>query len=91
MMRAARNTETLVNFYQTTRRNNPEDSHLHTEIFFLSNSRINTTFAVPMSVYPQETETSHSPTFILFICSSFNDAVGISHCIALNDTMINEE
>jgi hypothetical protein len=25
---AARTTETLVNFYQTTRRYNPEDSHL---------------------------------------------------------------
>jgi hypothetical protein len=23
-------SETSVNFYQTTRRNNPEDSHLHT-------------------------------------------------------------
>jgi hypothetical protein len=28
-MEAARATETSVNFYQTTRRNNPEDSHLH--------------------------------------------------------------
>jgi hypothetical protein len=27
---AARTSETLVNFYQTTRRCNPEDSHLHT-------------------------------------------------------------
>jgi hypothetical protein len=30
MMEAARTSETLVNFYQTTRRNNPEDSHLVT-------------------------------------------------------------
>jgi hypothetical protein len=30
MMKAAGTSETLVNFYQTTRRNNPEDSHLHT-------------------------------------------------------------
>jgi hypothetical protein len=30
MMDAASTTETSVNFYQTTRRNNPEDSHLHT-------------------------------------------------------------
>jgi hypothetical protein len=29
-MEAARTSETLVNFYQTTRRCNPEDSHLHT-------------------------------------------------------------
>jgi hypothetical protein len=29
-MEAARTPETLVNFYQTTRRYNPEDSHLRT-------------------------------------------------------------
>jgi hypothetical protein len=29
-MEAASTSETSVNFYQTTRRNNPEDSHLHT-------------------------------------------------------------
>jgi hypothetical protein len=28
MMEAARTSETLVNFYHTTRRYNPEDSHL---------------------------------------------------------------
>jgi hypothetical protein len=31
MMKAARSSETLVNFYQTTRRYNPEDSHLRTQ------------------------------------------------------------
>jgi hypothetical protein len=30
MMEAASTSETSVNFYQTTRRNTPEDSHLHT-------------------------------------------------------------
>jgi hypothetical protein len=30
MMAAARSSETLVNFYQTTWRYNPEDSHLRT-------------------------------------------------------------
>jgi hypothetical protein len=30
MMEAARTSETSLNFYQTTRRYNPEDSHLHT-------------------------------------------------------------
>jgi hypothetical protein len=29
MMEAASTSETSVNFYQTTRRNNSEDSHLH--------------------------------------------------------------
>jgi hypothetical protein len=30
MIEAAKAFETLVNFYQTTQRYNPEDSHLHT-------------------------------------------------------------
>jgi hypothetical protein len=30
MMEASSTSETSVNFHQTTRRNNPEDSHLHT-------------------------------------------------------------
>jgi hypothetical protein len=30
MMEAASTPETSVNFYQTTQRNNPEDSHFHT-------------------------------------------------------------
>jgi hypothetical protein len=34
MMEAARTSETLVNFYQTTRRCNPEDSHLPTVLLF---------------------------------------------------------
>jgi hypothetical protein len=29
MMKAASTSETSVNFYQTLRRNNPEDSNLH--------------------------------------------------------------
>jgi hypothetical protein len=33
MMEAARTSEALVNFYQTTRRYNPEDSHLITALF----------------------------------------------------------
>jgi hypothetical protein len=32
MMEAARTSETLVNIYQTTRRYNPEDSHLRTHL-----------------------------------------------------------
>jgi hypothetical protein len=32
MMEAASTSEMSVNFYQTTRRYNPEDSHLHQKI-----------------------------------------------------------
>jgi hypothetical protein len=35
MMEAARTSKTLVNFYQTTRRYNPEDSHLSENCFSL--------------------------------------------------------
>jgi hypothetical protein len=38
MMEAARTSETLVNFYQTTRRYNPEDSHLLVIIRFKVNA-----------------------------------------------------
>jgi hypothetical protein len=34
MMQAASRSETSSDFYQTTRRNNPEDSHLHTILWF---------------------------------------------------------
>jgi hypothetical protein len=37
-MEAARTSETLVNFYQTTRRYNPEDGHLQTIIQPLTNT-----------------------------------------------------
>jgi hypothetical protein len=40
MMEAASTSETSVNFYQTTRRNNPKDSHLHT----LRREKLNTHF-----------------------------------------------
>jgi hypothetical protein len=37
MMEAARTSETLVNFYQTARRYNPEDSHLGLSLFRMEN------------------------------------------------------
>jgi hypothetical protein len=33
MMETADTSETSVNFYQTTRRNSPDDSHLQTRLF----------------------------------------------------------
>jgi hypothetical protein len=36
MMEGARTSETLVNFYQTTRRYNPQDSHLHETVSCIS-------------------------------------------------------
>jgi hypothetical protein len=36
MMEAARTSETLVEFCHTSRRYNPEDSHLHVILFFAS-------------------------------------------------------
>jgi hypothetical protein len=40
MMEAASTTETSVNFYQTTRHNNPEDSHLHPQFMLFSQGAI---------------------------------------------------
>jgi RNase adaptor protein for sRNA GlmZ degradation len=39
MMEAARTSETLVNFYQTTRRYNPEDSHLQVKEKILKHTK----------------------------------------------------
>jgi hypothetical protein len=35
MMKAAGTSETLVNFYHTTRRYNPEDSHLPKRVYII--------------------------------------------------------
>jgi hypothetical protein len=43
MMEAVCTFETSVNFYQTTRRKNQEDSHLHPEILFTSPIRLTVT------------------------------------------------
>jgi hypothetical protein len=43
MMEAARTSETLVNFYQTTGRYNPEDSHLRyliTVFIYMRNKKV---------------------------------------------------
>jgi hypothetical protein len=41
MMEAAMTSETLVNFYQTTRRYNPEDSHLPTTLHHYNDQLVN--------------------------------------------------
>jgi hypothetical protein len=43
MMEAARTSETLVNFYQTTRRYSPEDSHLRHLDFHLDGTVLKAT------------------------------------------------
>jgi hypothetical protein len=43
-MEAAKTSETSANFYQTTRRNNPEDSHFHTRRREKLKSQIISTF-----------------------------------------------
>jgi hypothetical protein len=52
MMEAARTSETLVNFYQTTRRYNPEDRHLRTHR--RENLKSYKLFSVFIRNYPDE-------------------------------------
>jgi hypothetical protein len=52
MMEAARTSETLVNFYQTTRRYNPEDSHLSDRLL---EQRINIKFCAKSGKSASET------------------------------------
>jgi hypothetical protein len=67
MMEAARTSETLVNFYQTTRRYNPEDSHLRTY------RREN------LKSYLMKFKGQFNVS--LFVCSLFNDAFSVSQTI----------
>jgi hypothetical protein len=41
MMEAVSTSEKSVNFYQITRRNNPEDGHLHTTLLHYKNQLVN--------------------------------------------------
>jgi hypothetical protein len=47
MMHVARTSETLVNFYQTTRRYNPEDSHLQTILITIFSGFLRTSGQIP--------------------------------------------
>jgi hypothetical protein len=42
MIKAASTSETLVNFYQTAWRNNPEDSHLDKHLFTMKTDVVTT-------------------------------------------------
>jgi hypothetical protein len=68
MMEAARTSETLVNFYQTTRRYNPEDSHLYLGVF----TEI-LTFVGLLDMQTGGTECSSSPCIILHQLLSSDD------------------
>jgi hypothetical protein len=53
MMEAARTSQTLINFYQTIRRYNPEDSHLYVnEICFPKTFATSGTSALNISGVP---------------------------------------
>jgi hypothetical protein len=51
MMEAARTSETLVNFYQTTRSYNPEDSHLNCFYVALTERQ---TYGTLLSLFPKK-------------------------------------
>jgi hypothetical protein len=74
MIEAASTSETSVNFYQTTRRSNPEDSHLHADFDGNSYLRSNVyVFIILRTGYQKvvwvyfETGTGYVLSFILCI------------------------
>jgi hypothetical protein len=61
MMEAARTSETLVNFYQTTWHYNPEDSHLHTHRCEILKSYMETvSFTEPASPHGVTTQNTNT-------------------------------
>jgi hypothetical protein len=64
MMEVARSSETLVNFYQTTRRYNPEDSHLRTN--HSENLKSYFLFVVFQTVRRSNTVNMNSPPLVRF-------------------------
>jgi hypothetical protein len=63
MMEAARSSETLVNFYQTTQRNNPEDSNLRTNRRENIKSYILHPYAGETLLYNKQTNTNKLACF----------------------------
>jgi hypothetical protein len=71
MMEAARTCETMVNFYQTTRRYDPEDSHLH----LISSSVVSPNFSgIP---------SGGICGFYVFISVEISALIPLSECIRL--------
>jgi hypothetical protein len=61
MMEAATTSETSVNFYQTTRRNNTEDCHLHTRRRENLKSRMETVCSSETSVSTYKSTRRYNP------------------------------
>jgi hypothetical protein len=86
--RAASTSETSVNFYQTTRRNNPEDSHLHTRCsenlksrprranFTLSNLKKDYTYKSSWPTIKPRTSEMQSRN-----ATRYTEAFGFTNCI----------
>jgi hypothetical protein len=76
MMEAARTSETLVNFYQTTRRYNPEDSHLRAhrrenlksysvyEFSLIRDAQINACFSIYEPIFAIRDPSSRKPIVV---------------------------
>jgi hypothetical protein len=75
MIEAASTSETSVNFSQTTRRNNPEDSHLHT--YSLNHKpEIHSAYitTVSLNIF-YVTLAAYGLTLVSFLVCSFSDAL----------------
>jgi hypothetical protein len=91
LMEAARTSEPSLNVYNTTRRNNPEDSHLHVSChlrYIITKLPLLLLPSSVLSCYYYYYYYRHN--LYLFICGLFNDAVSSSDYIAVYYRMINE-
>jgi hypothetical protein len=77
MMVTVSTSETSVNFYQTTRRNIPEDSHLHIRRRKVFKSHLETNFT-PTSLWAMNECLEARSVFQNFLNSSFHLLLGIT-------------
>jgi hypothetical protein len=73
MMEAASTSETSVNFYQTTQRYNPEDSHLHTRRHENLKSYLMMT---DLNYFDTPTEIIHDVVCDMSICINSEQPIG---------------